>query len=224
MESLIEQNSKVINSASNKALNMLIKLYDLPYFDRKNYEENIKDFQFVLVNEDEEKLFEENQIAMYHSGLNKILVKESMLNEGLLDENELSIILFHELIHMASSNRKRGMIGFNHSALPITYNEGCTQYLAIKMFYEDNIDEGLLNNRLYPQSTLAIKNIVDLLGEEKIYRGFFSADARKEVDAFSPKELDVWIDTIISMDRSYEEEKSKENLNSLKNRIVGFSK
>ena len=217
MEDIYEQNMVILKNASNKALSLLSKLKDLKYFDNTNYENNIKDIKFTLVSEDDAKIFNNNQLALYHLDTNSIYVRESMLNSSVLNEDFVCMLLLHELIHMASTNRKKNKNGFSHDALPITYNEGCTQYITLKILY-DNMEEAINNNTVYPESTKAIKDAVDSLGEEKMFDGFFSCDVRKHADNLNPKELDRWVDTIMVLTNSLEEKMSKESANLLQER------
>ena len=219
MEYLVQQNNEIINRAYNKASELIKKIYNLEYFDKTNYEKNIKDLGFSIINDDNNYLFTETIAVFYSPQENKIFIDESLMNEGLLSEEVMGVVMLHELLHMASTNRKNYKSGFNHKALPITYNEGCTQYLAIKLYYDD-LEKGIETNSFYPESTKAIKHIVDLLGENKIFNGYFTADPRKAADGLSPKELDTWVDTIMVLQNSLEEKQVTEHKEEEKDVLV----
>ena len=218
-DNLLETNMSTLKEASTKALELLKGLYDFKFFNKDNYEKNIETFQFVLVEEDETKLFSEGQFALYVAKTNAIYVKEDMLRMGVIDKEQVTKMLLHELVHMASANRKRNRVGFNHEASPITYNEGCTQYLTLKLYDKENFDKEIENNIMYPQSTKIVKECVDDLGEETIFKGFFEANLRKSVYGFSPKTLDRWIDYVMKLSNTLEEKISKENNERLVNKI-----
>ena len=213
MADIVKQNMDIIRNAYNRATQLVTKIYDLSYFDKTNYEKNIHDFEPVLVTEKDSKLFGQNELALYYPIINKLCIQESLLHEGVLNEDITCLVMLHEMLHMASTNREKQETGFNHEAYPITYNEGLTQYLALKIYY-DNIEEAIKNNIIYPESTTYVKKIIDELGEEKVFNGFFKAKARESVEKFSPKELDKFTETIMALTNSLEEKQSKENLNN----------
>ena len=219
MEERFIENMNVLNTALSKAFDDINKLYDLPYFDKENFEKNKKDLQLILVNEDDGKFFGDDQAAMYLINNNSLCVKKSILNNYKVYEDALHALLLHELIHMSSTNVEKKRTGFDHDAFPITYNEGCTQYLTMKLLYGDDIDKALEGNIFYPESTRFVKKIVDDLGEEKVFHGYFEADARKCVDAFTPKELDIWTDTVMKMSKSNEERITRDNMNQMKENV-----
>ena len=218
MEDILNVNMHALNNASNKALSLIKNLYDLKYFDKTNYEKNIKDLKTVFVDDN----IDNNNFISYSPDFNSILVNKPILSMGIIDEDFMCVQLIHELIHMASTNRKKNLTGFSHEAVPITYNEGCTQYLALKLFYGDKLEDAIKNNPFYHDSVLTIKESIDTLGEEVIFNGFFNADLRKSVDSFSPKVLDKWIDYVMILDNSLEEKISKENNVSLEEGAKGL--
>ena len=208
MDKIYSTNIETLKKASDKALILMGGLYNLPYFNKENLEKNIGGFKFSLSDSE----LSNNQFARYIPSLNSICINEELLKSELIDEDLTSILLLHELIHMASFNKEKNMVGFGHEAVPVTYNQGCTEYLTLKLFYKDKIEEGINNDMFYPQSVRIIKNVVDALGEDKIFDGFFEADLKKNVDGFSPKVLDKWIDYVMEMDQSLEEKMSKESM------------
>ena len=218
MESLYEDNKVILNNALSKAFKDLDKLYDLKYFDKSNYENNKKDMGLILVDEENGKLFGKDQVAMYMPN-NSLCVKESILHNYKLDEEVIRTILLHELVHMASTNKEKGKTGFAHEAFPLVYNEGCTQYITLKLLYGDEIDKGLSSNTFYPESTSFIRKIVEGIGEEKLFNGFFEAKPRKSVDGFTPKELDVYIDSVMAMSMCNEEQMALDNMNQMNNNV-----
>ena len=219
MEELFEHNMGLLNSITAESFEDLNKLYNLPYFDKKNLEKNKKNIKFILIDESDGKFFSENQSALYMNVDNSMCIKKSVLYSDVLNKDDLHTLLVHELIHMASSNTDKKKTGFAHKAFPITYNEGCTQYLTLKVLYGEDIDKALENNHFYRESTKFIKKIVDDIGEEKLFNGYFEANPRKSVDGFTPKELDKWTDTVMEMTRSREELLANNNIEQFKNNI-----
>lgn len=217
MEEIYEQNMEILKRATSKATQDVLKLYDLPYFDKKNYEENKSTLKFILALGDEGEFLSDDQVAIYVASTNSIYLKDSLLHKTLIDEEVLRMILLHELIHMASTDRKKGRVGFETDAFPITYNEGCTQFLTLKV-----LDKKIEENIMYPESTKYVKEVIDSLGEEKIFNGFFEAKPRKSVDGFTPKELDNWIDTIMALTRSLEEQRAKEGIKTINDQIEEY--
>ena len=206
MSEVYDKNMVTLRNTSAKALGLMSKLYNLKYFDKTNYENNIQDLKFELTDDEDNDLFKEWQLALYEPSTNTICINANMLDMGIINEEQLCLMLMHELVRMSSTNRKEGAIGFAHEAVPFTYNEGCTQYIALKLYYDELSEEVLNNNSIYPISTRIIKSSVDALGEELIFDGFFEANFKKEVDGFTPKVLDKWIDYVMEIDGSLEEQ------------------
>ena len=155
MEEIYEQNMEILKRATSKATQDVLKLYDLPYFDKKNYEENKSTLKFILALGDEGEFLSDDQVAIYVASTNSIYLKDSLLHKTLIDEEVLRMILLHELIHMASTDRKKGRVGFETDAFPITYNEGCTQFLTLKV-----LDKKIEENIMYPESTKYVKEVI----------------------------------------------------------------
>lgn len=197
MEEIYEQNQIIFKNAYDRACNEFKKLFDLKYFDKTNYEKNTEDFQF------------ESIIKDYNA---------DGLKKDLLNEDYVCMLILNKLIFIASTNKEKNRSGFIHEALPITYNEGCRQYLTLKTLYGESLSNYIDSCNIYPESTKEIKKLVAELGEEKVFDGFFSADVRKHADNLNPKELDRWVDTIMVLTNSLEEKMSKESANLLQER------
>ena len=245
MDKTFEENMNILNRATARAVELIKKLYNLSFFDKSNYETNIKDIRFILATDDEIEeskeengFLDKNQIALYVAKINAVIIKKSLLEQGvLLDENTVCMVLLHELIHMASTDRKKGFIGLFHEALPITYNEALTQYLALKLFYTDVpskdsdnyissifsglriLDEAIDKNQFYPESVKTIRDLIKVFGEDKIFTGFFEADARKSIDSFKPQQLDFLTDYLMVLSNSLEERMAKEELESIEKEV-----
>ena len=146
MDEMIKTNINTINNASKKALECIKKLKDLKYVNLENYEKNIKDFGFCFIDESDTTIFSELEFAWYIPSMNKIALKESIIKMGYINEEYLTILFLHELVHLSSTSRETGIIGYENSIMTITFNESCTQYMALKLYYGENLDNKIDNS------------------------------------------------------------------------------
>ena len=216
-------NMTKLNSATSRALELLDKLRTLSYFDSTFLDNNLKTLRKATVsNEDGISFFTASQAAVYLSSINSLLLKDELLDMREINEDALTLIILHELIHMASTNLETQVIGYSNSALPVTFNEACTQYLAIKVMFEENMDQGLSTNFIYPESTLKIKALIDEIGEEALYRGFFKAEVINMTNNMDKEAKSKWIDTIFEMFYTNEEKVSTSGVNNFNNTVEEY--
>ena len=200
MNELYNNNLIVLQNATDKAFELIRKLYDLNYFDKTNYEKNIGDFNIINVNNEEEI---QEEFAKYNPVLNKLVIKNETLFEEVLKEDEVCLQVLHGLINMASTDRDNNKYGFVFEGLPFTndYNDACAWYLAYKLFYGEEFDKLFDKNNDFSNLSL-VKGAVDALNEETIFNGFFEGDFKKSIDALSPKELDTINDYLFNINEN----------------------
>lgn len=161
------------------------KIITLPYFNGVNYFNNIESFQIKLNNK-------ETDPTCYVVYSNTILISLSKINERLL---------LHELIHMATANRKL----INQMSYKMGYevvtsktkdvtalNEGLTQLLVCNA-----IDDNDSCNDIYPIETRIARILTYIFGENEVYKYFFKAEPESFVEDIVSKTKDNSIATLI---------------------------
>ena len=188
-------------------------LYTLPYFNDINYQKNKKTLKKYIF---EEPIADNHSIGIYDSYANIIGIDSNLIFDETTDE-ELIVTLLHEHIHMASTDLERHVVGFNNEALPFTYNEAATQYLALKLYY-NNMDIAFKNNKMYNESVIKFYNVLNEIGECTIYNGFFEADSKKNATEMTPNQKQKWLDYILSSFNTNEEVCTKHIIDSYINK------
>ena len=223
MENIYKKNLEIIDKSIKRSFDLLKGLNKLKYFDKTNFEKNKESLSIVHISDENDLImFEDNQVVLYVCETNTLYINDSLLYNQLLDEDLICMYILHELMHMASASIEKNVVGFMFETMPITYNEGCTQYLTLKLLFDNNFENAIKNNTMYPQSVITVKRAVDLLGEETVFNGFFEASLKKAVDGFSPKVLDEWIDYVMELSNSLEEQIAISNIDSLESKVNGL--
>ena len=196
------------------------KLPELPYFDNTNFNINAKTFKRSLVYG--QKISLDNQLALYSSKLNTLLIDEENLTDNISDE-QLELLILHELIHMASTNLENQTIGFESEVLPITYNEGLTQWLTLKLYYgKEKLKEAISKNIIYPETVKKIDSVIEKYGENTIFNGFFESDINKNIDNMPGTIRNKLLYEILTFVNSNEEKISKASIIKLNDKINNF--
>ena len=174
------------------------KLFNYPFFNNTNYEKNIKTFKKVICDDASYLL---NSPAVYFSSINTLVVNLRVINQETITVEALTTLLLHEIIHMASTNLDNLNIGYisNNGGYPKIYTEAATQYLTLKLLYGDNIEEAINNNYIYPEAVKLFSKMVDEVGEEVVFNGFFEADPNKHREELPMDRLLVWGNYILQM-------------------------
>lgn len=215
----IERLKKITKNVNNK---LIEKLQKLKYFNSTNFNKNIVTFKRFLISG--EKISTDGQLALYSSKLNTLIIDEYNLNENISDE-QLEILILHEYLHMASTDLEKQVIGFESEAMPITYNEALTQWLTLKLYYgQKNIKEAILKNKIYSESVIRIDSLIEKIGEENIYTGFFEADIKKNLKQIPKEFKSILLDEILSFGNSNEEKIAKISMEKLEERIISIKK
>lgn len=194
---------------ANKIL--LERLTQLSYFNNENFNKNIINLQRIIT----DNFLKGNQLLVYSAINNAIIFDESKIKSEDIPLEILEILILHEYIHMSSTDLAKQIIGFESPSLPIAYNESLTQWLTLKLYYGDKLEDALNTNFIYPESVRQVDKLIKELGEEVIYNHFFDADIQKNISELPQDKKDFWINTILNLSSSYEEQVSKENLEEL---------
>ena len=197
-------------------------LQKITYFNSANLNKNSVTFKRLLVKG--EKISSAGQLALYSSKLNTLIIDEYNLNENISDE-QLEILLLHEYLHMASTDLEKQVIGFESFAMPMSYNEALTQWLTLKLYYGENfIKENLQNNQIYSESVIRIDSLIEKIGEENVFYGFFEANIDKNLKNMPKEFKSIWLDEILYLGSSNEEKIAKISMEQLENRIISSKK
>ena len=200
---------------------VLEKLQELPYFNNTNFNENLKTFKRDLIYG--EKLTTDGQLALYSSRLNTLFIDENNLDEIISDEL-LELLILHEYLHMASTNQEKQIVGFESEAMPVTYNEALTQWLTLKLYYgQENMQEAIRNNIIYPESVKRVDSIIANVGEENVFNRFFEADIKKNISELPRGCRNEWLNQILFLGDSEEEKNAKLSLERLEQNITSIS-
>ncbi len=179
------------------------KIFKLPYFNDKNFKANNPSFKRILTN---------GKIT-YNKELSKGLY--------LVDENQLIInsdtvkaeLILHETIHMLTADRTRNIIGYKETEEYRLFNEAATQWLTIKCI-KNNVNS--YKGDYYPYVNIFNKLVEDI-GEEKIFSGFFEANINKMFNELTDEELNYVKETIKQMNIFFNSKKQEEIINFLNN-------
>lgn len=135
------------------------KLLDnIPYEYLNNYYNNISTLKYYNNPNDLNKLFNFKINAYYNSIANRIVC--------LSDTEMIKHVLFHELMHMASTNKYKS--GFKTLTIGSGLDEGYTEYLIQKYFDNDFI--------AYSEEVKIIKILNQIIGENKMMKYYFTND------------------------------------------------
>ena len=193
------------------------KLLKLPYFNNSNFNKNISTLKRILITDG--PLLEEGQLAAYSSKTNSLYVDYCNICESISDE-QLEILILHEYIHMASTDLKKQIIGFESEIIPITYNEAITQWLTLKLYYGDeNLNKAIEKNIIYPESVKLIDSFIKDVNEENVLNGFFEANIKKNTTQFPKENKNKLFDIIIRLGNSQEEQISQKRLDNLNKKL-----
>ncbi|MBQ7140035.1 MAG: hypothetical protein IJO32_00865 [Bacilli bacterium] len=128
------------------------KLYsNIPSQYLKNYNNNINNLKYYNNNNDLNKIV--GTSGYYDVKTNRMV--------NILSNRH---VIFHELMHMASSNGK--YCGFSNGKTAIGLTEGYTEYLVKFLFPDKYIG--------YPKEVQIIKILNSIIGEEKIMQYYFT--------------------------------------------------
>lgn len=217
---IIKKLQSAFEIACYKIMNNVNKL---SYFNPTNYQKNISSLKKIIISD--EKAFSTNQIALYDSFSNSIIVDFFELTSTITVE-QLALLILHELVHMMSTNRELNKIGYSDDSLPLTYNEACTQWITLKLFYDNNnFEQGLTSNFIYPESVKELDRAINNgLNEEILFSGFFEADIHLSIALMSSEQKSKWLDLIMKMSINLEEKESLYGMESLQQKITDVKK
>ena len=205
-----------LKKATFNANKILVEgLSQLPYFNNINLNKNIKSLKRILTS----NFLPANQLLVYSSSNNSLVLDETKINYNNISDEILEMLIIHEYIHMASTNLEKQIIGFSSPSLPITYNEALTQWLTLKIYYKDKLEEALEKNFLYPESVKCIHKLIKEIGEEIVFNHFFETDVMKNINEIPHDKKDAWINLILDLSCSEEELLSKDSMNELEQSI-----
>ena len=198
-----------LDNAFTKAVEIINeRLWSKKYFTSVHYLNNMGTFQKLLVSKNDLDI---NSLATYLVSANILLVQEEYID--LLPDDVLVILTIHELLHFFSANRAKNITGYKTDEFwPSSYNEGCTQWLALRLFYGDEYKEGLKSNFVYPKSVDSIDKLVDIFGEDVIFQGYFYNDLKMSSDLMDKSKKHIWVDIFINMGFSAEEHTFEDNI------------
>lgn len=201
---------------ATRIVNSIIEnhLFNLSYFNKENLMCNSKTFKKVIV-EDGKNFFSDNQIAIYISKTNTLAIDSRLINENITIEM-LVLIILHECLHMVSFDSNTAIIGYENEALPITFNESCTQFLALKLMHEYGIK---IENFMYVDSVSLLNKMIKDIDEETLFSGFFKADLKLMLGKLSSEKKSTFIDYILQFSQLSEEKKSMESINSFNDKL-----
>ena len=214
-ESILKESTARINNVVD---NQLLKY---KFFKDTNFKKNIESLKKVLC--DDATFMLSSPIA-YFSKSNLIVVNTLAINQETITVEDFSMLYLHELIHMASTNRDNNNIGYisSDNGYPKIYTEAATQYLTLKLLYGDNLKEAIDKNYVYPEAVKLFSKMVEEVGEEVLYNGFFEADPNKHRKEIPFDKILEWGNLLLQMidldeqsyceelDKSYEEAINKE--------------
>ncbi len=189
-----------------------------PYFNDTNFRNNLPTFDRVVITDD--GLGVKNLFAFYDINTNKMLVNITEIPEDISDD-DLTVIVLHEFIHFLSANRKEQLMGFlTHDDTFLSLNEGCTQYLAMRLVYKERLKEALKRNIMYPKATACIAHFIDMGGSlDAVYSGYFTNDLKKTLSMLDASSKSLFIDMILSDQMLDEEKNAKMGLDAFQDQI-----
>lgn len=204
---------KVIETS---ARNIMEKgLPTLPYYNDSNYSKNSKTLKRIVLSGDK-NLMDYGEFAMYWPSNNTLTVDESILIDDEVSDEFLTMMMIHELLHMASTDLDSKVSGFQHEVMPTSYTEALVQWLTLKLYFgKENINQIVEKNIIYPDSVKLLNSMIDELGEEKIYRGFFEADVKLHTKGFNDEQKSRWMNYIVKFHLSEEEKSIQSSVKSI---------
>lgn len=186
---------KIIDATRDVNDILINKLPTLEYFSNVNFLNNIKTFKRVII--DDRQLLPDYQIAVYSSRNNTLYIDALKINDNISAEL-LEQIILHECIHMASTNLREQIIGFENELTPLLYNEACTQWLTLKLLANGtNFDDLLKDNLIYTDSVNLLNQMINEIGENVVFNHFFDADIKANLIEMPEVEKSKWLDEVI---------------------------
>lgn len=187
----------------------------LPYYNDSNYSKNSKTLKRIVLSGDN-NLMDYGQFAMYWPSNNTLTVDEHILNNDEVPDEFLTMMMIHELLHMASTDIDKKVSGFQHEAMPASYTEALVQWLTLRLYFgREHIDEIVEKNEIYPESVKLLNNMIHEIGEESAYRGFFEADVKSHTKGLNDKQKSRWMDYFAKFHLSEEEKSIQKSIKSI---------
>ena len=180
IDNIIASNSDISN---NNDIVTLIKDLEniIPEKYRNNLYENLKTFKIVSV--PQEKLGKDNVYANYDAKTNVIMINYD--NSGIKNNDiKLKEVIFHELLHMASSHydKEKDFVYTGFHTIDLKNDdyydigrgltEGLTEYLTYS--YITSIDHRIPRSNSYIVEQKIIEQLICILGEDVVLDIFYN--------------------------------------------------
>jgi len=165
------------------------KIFKLPYFNKTNFNINVKTFERTLIT-DFENFINKVPPAFYYAQNNTLYVATVLFHPALL---------MHEMIHMVSANIEKNIVGYADNVENYYFNEAATQYLTSKYFDNQNDSNG------YGEITHIFNKLVKKYGEDIMLNGFFEANYNKFISQFNDYDKNIIRNSISEMNKIMEE-------------------
>lgn len=174
-------------------------LENIPIEYLENYNNNIKDLKYYNNSNDLNKFFD---VSGYYSVTWNRLVNISY-------DKAYRHILFHELMHLASTRDKK--CGFATKKHAVGLTEGYTEYLVLKFF-----DEDIETVFAYTKEKIIVNILNKLIGENKMIKYYFTND----IESLKQDLCNIWgtekdIAKLIQDIDKYTLKKDNEKLNDI---------
>ncbi len=162
------------------------EIFTLKYFDNKNYEKNKQTLKKVLL--DKPLIFEGKAVisGLYWAERNTLYIHDKTFSAELL---------LHEIIHMLSADCEKQIIGYAKNDDLFKFNEAATQWLVLKALHGNDIAKA--PSLLYGEEVQSFDQLVELIGEEKMFSGFFEANFDKLKETLNENEKQI-LDNVIN--------------------------
>ena len=104
----------------------------------------------------------------------------------------------------------------------MVYNEACTQWLTLKLFYDnDDFEQGLVSNFIYPESVRELNILISNgINEDVIFSGFFEANINVSTMLMNNEQKSKWVDFVLKMSTSLEERVASFEMEQLQQKIA----
>ena len=152
----------------------------LPYFNCNNYNNNIKTFKRTLIT-DYEQYADKLPPAFYNSKDNTLYIGHITFHPALL---------FHEMIHMLSSDIDKNICGYADNMEHYYFNEAATQYITRKFYGNQNDGNG------YEEITDIFELMINKYGEDVMFNGYFDSNFNKFISQFNKEDVQIINNTI----------------------------
>lgn len=201
-------------------------LQDIQYFEKQildiipneylnNYYNNISTLKYYNNPYDLRKFL--NSAGYYDAKWNRLV------NITDYNSKQYGRVIFHELMHMASTTNN-GMIGFmNKKGQGIGLMEGYTEYLVLKYFGK-KINYTFENPHAYFVEVQIARIISLIIGEDKMLKYYFTND----MDNLKQNLCNIWgtkeeVDKLIANIDEYTLKKDKEKLASISESLMKYA-